>query len=156
MPLVYLSGPITGTSAREDIWRANVRRKLSPAFTFFDPSLQAADRRIGYLQSLSPAEDLERLRHGKFAADRNRHQVAKSDVLLCNFLHAKDRVSIGSVGEIHWANAFNIPIIIIREGQGNIHDHAILNAIASKLCSSLDDACSVLIGMFNKEKHISP
>jgi nucleoside 2-deoxyribosyltransferase len=150
MPLIYLSGPITGTSAREDTWRAIVRRKLSPAFTFFDPSLQSADRRIGYLKSLSPSGDLERLRHGKFTADRNRHQVAKSDVLLCNLLHTKDRVSIGSVGEIHWANAFNIPIIIIRERQGNIHDHAILNAIASELCFSLDDACSVLTGMFNK------
>ncbi|WP_155253320.1 hypothetical protein [Bradyrhizobium japonicum] len=157
MPLIYLSGPITGTSAREDGWRAAVRRKLPPAFTFFDPSIQSADRRIGYLQSLTPTQDLERLRHGKFTADRNRHQIAKSDVLLCNFLHAKDRVSIGSVGEIHWASAFNIPIIIIRERQGNIHDHAVLNALASELCFSLDDACSVLAGMFNKKakRHIS-
>ncbi|MFG3596492.1 hypothetical protein [Bradyrhizobium sp. RDI18] len=137
MPLIYLSGPITGTSAREDNWRVAARRKLSPAFAFFDPSLQSPDRRVGYLQSSTPSEDLERLRHGKFIADRNRHQLAKSDVLLCNFLHTKDRVSIGSVGEIHWANAFNIPIIIIRERQGNVHDHAILNAIASELCFNL-------------------
>jgi hypothetical protein len=157
MPLIYLSGPITGTSAPEDNWRAAVRRKLSPGFTFFDPSLQSADRSIGYLRSLTPADELGRLRHGKFTADRNRHQIAKSDALLCNLLHAKDRVSIGSVGEIHWANAFNVPIIIIRESRGNIHDHAILNAIASELCFSLDDACNVLIGMFNKgrKKRIS-
>lgn len=157
MPLIYLSGPITGTSAREDSWRATVQRKLPQSFTFFDPSLQSADRTIGYLQSLTPAEDLERFRHGKFAADRNRHQIAKSDVLLCNLLHTKDRVSIGSIGEIHWANAFNVPIIVIRERQGNIHDHAIVNAIASELCFTVDDACRVLVGMFNKgrKRHVS-
>ena len=150
MPLIYLSGPLTGTAVRDDNWRADVRRKLPPTFAFFDPSLQAADRGIGYQEKLTPLEDLERLRHGKFVVDRNRHYIAKSDALLCNFLQTKDRVSIGSVGEIHWANASNVPIIMVREQHGNIHDHAILNAIASKLCFSLDDACRVLAEMFNK------
>ncbi len=152
MPLIYLSGPITGTSADEDNWRAAARRKLSPGFTFFDPSLQSADRGVGYLRSLTPTEDLQRLRHGKFTADRNRHQIAKSDLLLCNLLEAKDLTSIGSVGEIHWANAFNVPIIIIRQRHGNIHDHAILNAIASELCFSLDDACRLVAGIFSNGK----
>lgn len=157
MPLIYLSGPITATSAREDNWRTAARRKLPPAFTFFDPSLQLADRSVGYLEPLTSAEDLERLRRGKFIADRNRHQMRKSDALLCNLLHAKDRVSIGSVGEIHWANAFGIPIIVVRQRHGNIHDHAILNAIASELCFSLDEACRLLVGMFDrgKKRHIS-
>jgi nucleoside 2-deoxyribosyltransferase len=156
MPLIYLSGPITGTSASDANWRNVVRRKLPANFTVFDPSLQSPDRSIRYLKALTPAEGLERLRHGKFISDRNRRQIQKSDALLCNLLHATTRVSIGAVGEIHWANAFGIPVILVREAEGNIHDHSIINALASELCSTLDDACKTLVGMFNnkKKKHV--
>jgi hypothetical protein len=101
---------------------------------------------------LSPVEDLDRLRHGKFIVDRNRHHISKSDALLCCLMGAGARASIGSVGEMHWANAFNIPIIVVRERAGNIHDHAILNALASELCFSIDEACRSLAGMFGVAK----
>jgi hypothetical protein len=152
MPTIYLSGPVTGTSAQADNWRADVRRRLPSSYRLFDPSKQGPDRTIGYLRSLSPAEDLDRLRHGKFIVDRNRHQIGKSDVLLSCLLGAGERVSIGSVGEMHWANAFNVPIIVVRERTGNVHDHAILNALASELCFSIDEACQVLLGMFGASK----
>jgi hypothetical protein len=151
MSTIYLSGPITGTSAQIDGWRAEVRRKLPASYKFIDPTKQKPDRAIGYLQSLSPAEDLDRLRHGKFIVDRNRHYIRKSDALLCCLLGTGDRVSIGSVGELHWANAFSVPIIIVRERAGNVH-HAILNALASELCFSIDEACQVLLGMFGAPK----
>jgi hypothetical protein len=152
MPAIYLSGPITGTTARADNWRAEVRRKLPSSYKFFDPTKQDPDRSVGYLRSLSSAEDLVRLRHGKFIADRNRHLIRRSDVLLCCLLGAGRRVSIGSVGEIHWANAFNVPIIVVRERTGNVHDHAILNALTSELCFSIDEACQILLGMFGVSK----
>jgi nucleoside 2-deoxyribosyltransferase len=129
-----------------------VQRRLPKTFTFFDPASHSADRSIAYLQSMTPRESFDRLRHGKFIADRNRHRISKSDALLCNLIGAKERVSIGSIGEIHWANAFAIPIIIIREHDGNVHDHSIVNALASELCFSIDDACCVLKGMFNQNK----
>ena len=60
MPAIYLSGPITGTTAQADNWRAQVRRKLPSSYKFFDPTKQDPDRTVGYLRSLSPTEDLER------------------------------------------------------------------------------------------------
>jgi nucleoside 2-deoxyribosyltransferase len=88
-----------------------------------------------------------RLRHGRFIVHRNKNLIRTCDVVLANFLGAKARVSIGSVGELHRADAFGKPIILVRDKHGNIHDHAMLNAIASEICPDLETACGVIAKM---------
>ncbi len=36
------------------------------------------------------------------------------------------KVSIGTVMEIAWAKAFQIPVIVIMEKEGNLHDHPMI------------------------------
>lgn len=141
---VYLTGPITGTQddAITD-WRAAVRFALAKKVEIIDPSTFPYDSSLAYQQTEPLAEEMRRLMHGRFVVDRNRHYVQSSDVVLANFLNST-RASIGSIGELFWANAYGIPIVIVREPEHNVHDHAMLNAIASITCHSIDDGCKAV------------
>jgi hypothetical protein len=86
--------------------------------------------------------------------DRNKHLIQSSDVVLANFLHA-ERASIGSIGELFWANAFRVPIIVVREPAGNVHDHAMVNAIASVVTHSLEDGCAAVMNMLRTGVRLS-
>jgi hypothetical protein len=115
---------------------------LSPDVEVYDPAAFTYNAALSYLDRESPSEALARLMHGRLVVDRNKHIIQSSDVVLANFLGA-GRASIGSIGELFWANAFRIPIVIIREA-GNVHDHAMLNAVASAIASSLEEGCEAV------------
>lgn len=141
---VYLSGPITGQSpAQVRDWR-DVMREKCQNIEFIDPAQAAIDTRNAYAKPESDKQALERLHHGRFVLDRNRTLIENSDLVFANFLNSESRVSIGSVGELFWANAFGKPIIIVRQKTGNIHNHAMLNALASRVCFSLEDGWNTL------------
>jgi nucleoside 2-deoxyribosyltransferase len=102
---------------------------------------------------------LERLKRGRVVIDRNKKLIAECDVVLANLLHSKS-ASIGSVGEIFWAYAFGKPIIIVREDHGNVHDHAMLNAMATVIVDTLQEGCAAvrdLIGapLISSSHHVS-
>jgi nucleoside 2-deoxyribosyltransferase len=137
---VYLSGPITGCSPAFFFdWRKHVARKLAAGISAIDPTRDAADTTLVSEKVLSDSERLANLLHGREILDRNRADLQRCDLLLVNLLGAP-RVSIGSVGEIFWANAFGKPVIVVREENLSIHDHAILNAIATCVFHDLEKA----------------
>src|SRR5690349_12635769 len=128
---VYLTGPITG--AADGVicsWRDAVRKKLSPEIELVDPASAPYDSSLAYQRPEKAPAAVKRLMHGRFVVDRNKHLIRSCDVVFANFIGA-ERASIGSVGELFWADAFGKPIVIVREKTGNVHDHAMLNAIAS-------------------------
>jgi nucleoside 2-deoxyribosyltransferase len=138
---IYLSGPITGH--RDEAiksWRSHAVRRLSPLGEVIDPSLAAYDSGVSFQKHESPPEALDRLKHGLFVVRRNRNLIRSCDVVLANYIGAGSKASIGSIGEIYWAEAFGKPVFIIRERFGNVHDHAMLNAIASRILYTLEDA----------------
>jgi nucleoside 2-deoxyribosyltransferase len=144
---VYLVGPITGQSTEQIAnWRSALH-KMCPQFEFIDPSSTNADRDNAYELQETSSEALRRLHHGRFIVDRNRALIRRSDVVLANFSTTPDRASIGSIGELFWANSFGKPIIIVRQKHKNIHDHAMLNAIASRVCYSLEESLDVLCAL---------
>jgi hypothetical protein len=67
--------------------------------------------------------------------------VMRCDAILVNFLGAT-KVSIGSVLEIAWADAWRKPIIIVMEKE-NIHSHAMIREMAGFITSSLDEAITI-------------
>jgi hypothetical protein len=141
---VYLAGPITGHPTEEvKNWRNFVREQVQVA-EFIDPALLPFDATDAYKARETASKALRRLNHGRLVLTRNRILIENSDIIFANFLGAKHRVSIGVVGELFWANSFNKPIIIIREKRSNIHDHAMLNAMASRICYSLEEGCELL------------
>lgn len=141
---IYLTGPITGHSSAEIAdWRAWAKASC-PQFDWVDPTSTVFDSSIAYHKKESPSEAIERLLHGKLVVDRNKLLIRNSDLVFANFLGLQANVSIGSVGELFLASAFGKPVIVVREAEGNIHDHAMVNAIASKICFTLDDGIAYL------------
>lgn len=151
---IYLSGPISGIS-RDDIagWRQRIAGMLPSHLDVYDPAASPYDAALAYEGAESPSTALGRLMHGRLVVDRNKHIILSSDVVLANFLHS-DHASIGSIGELFWANAFRIPIVIVREQSGNVHDHAMLNAIASVIASSLEEGCGAVLNILGTEARV--
>ncbi|MCR6672718.1 nucleoside 2-deoxyribosyltransferase [Devosia ginsengisoli] len=147
---IYLVGPITGQSTAGVLnWRERLKlampdqQFLDPASAPFDASLVTA------ASSQSVPQTLKRLQHGRFVIDRNKRLVRAADVVFANLLEAQDRISIGSVGELFWANAFGKPIVVVRNPVADPHDHAMLNAIASRICSTTEEGCDALRELAN-------
>src|ERR1039458_6967927 len=142
---IYLSGPITGHADNAiKSWRTLAVQQLSRFGEVVDPTLAPYDSEIACEKQESSPEALDRLRHGLFVVRRNRNLIRSSDAVLANFLGAGSKASIGSIGEIYWADAFGKPVIIVRESSGNVHDHAMLNAIASEVVFTLKDAVRLI------------
>ena len=146
---VYLSGPITGVSrTAASNWRKFVIDRLAQGIVAVDPMRDAVDDRVISEARLDDAARLQHLLHGKEILERNRADIARCDLLLANFLEA-ERVSIGSVGEIFWADGLRKHVIVVREQHGNPHDHGMINAIAFATYVSLNAAIgkiNVLLG----------
>jgi len=67
--------------------------------------------------------------------------ILRCDLVVANFIGAK-RVSIGSVGEIFWADAYRKPILLIMEDDAaeNPHFHLFILELASWRFASLAEA----------------
>ena len=142
---VYLSGPMTGhADSAIKPWRQVAADRLSQICEVIDPALSHYDSDPAFEKSEKPTQAIKRLRQGLYIVHRNRNLIRSSDMLLANLLHTGTKASIGSIGEIYWADAFGKPIIIVREQHGNVHDHAMLNAIASYICYTLDEAFAAI------------
>lgn len=123
---------------------------LPPGVNVYDPASSPYDAEFGSGARETPSAALARHMHGRLVVDRNKHIIQSSDVVLANFLDS-DRASIGSIGELFWANAFQIPIVIVREPSGNVHDHAMLNAIASVVATSLEEGCEAALNILGAD-----
>jgi nucleoside 2-deoxyribosyltransferase len=137
-PLVYLAGPITGSARYVDCdWQSHCRTKFLPEIEVLSPLRQPIEV-IDETGELNCEDRLRLMRHGRSIAARDRLDVMRCDLLIVNLLGAT-RVSIGSVGEIFWADAYRKPVIMVREEQ-NIHTHAMLDALVGWIYEDLDAA----------------
>lgn len=151
---VYLTGPVSGAqSDAMAAWRGKVKEILPETVQIVDPTASPVDQSLAYQRPENDTDRLARLMHGRLVIDRNKHLIQSSDVILANFL-GTHRASIGSIGELFWAHAFRVPIVIIREAAGNVHDHAMLNAIASVVTHSIDDACAAVTNMLRTSTRV--
>jgi hypothetical protein len=142
---VYLSGPITGHTKRAiRAWRSLCTRRLSGIAKVIDPARYDIDPEVAFLCDSTPARELSRLQLGRNLIARNKILIESCNLVLANVLGARERVSIGTVAEIFTAVTLGKPVIVIREAHGNVHDHAMLNAVVSRLCYSLDEGISAV------------
>jgi nucleoside 2-deoxyribosyltransferase len=138
---IYLSGPITGHTKRAiRAWRTLCARHLSGIAKVIDPTSYIFDSEVAFVCESSPAKELNRLQLGRNIVGRNKVMIESCNLVLANVLGAGERASIGTVAEIFTAATLGKPIIIIREAHGNVHDHAMVNAVVSRVCHTLEDA----------------
>jgi nucleoside 2-deoxyribosyltransferase len=144
MPRVYLAGPITGTSYDECTgWRDKVSAALFGAgIKCYSPM-----RAKGYLRTRAAMPDADTdvnpMSSQQGILTRDRYDVANCDLLLVNLLGA-DRVSIGTMCELGWADAYRKPVVLVMESEGNVHDHGFVRGIAGFRVTTLDEAVNLI------------
>lgn len=144
---VYLAGPITGLSYQGATdWRHHVRDLLDPIGIRTYSPMRAKE----YLATIGCISGTgEEYRHfgclslPRGVMTRDRFDATRCDVLLVNLLGA-ERVSIGTVMEIAWADAHRTPIVCAMEQSGNPHEHMMVQEAIGFRVDSLSDAVDVI------------
>ena len=134
---LFLAGPLTGISHGDALdWRKYVESKLPSDVIAF--SALRGKEYVAKEAVLKDSYPEHLLSTPQGTITRDRYDVSRCDALLVNFLKA-DRVSIGTIMEMAWADAWRIPIILAME-KGNIHDHAFVRQVAGFIAGDLDEA----------------
>lgn len=138
-PSVYVAGPITGLTYEGSVnWREIVVRELERDFiTVYSPMRNLSF--LAHMQQMPDAYEASYLSAAKGIVAQDRFDVIRADMVYANLLGA-ERVSIGTTIEMAWANAFNKPILVSMEPEGNPHDHAFIKEIAGWVVPSIEEA----------------
>ena len=121
---VYLAGPIAGSGYDEvNDWRIKASIDLSPIKTL-NPMrgkefLKGEKEDVHNYERTTVIENA--LGSSKGITARDRFDVMNCDLVLMNLVGAK-KITIGSMIEIGWADAFRKPIVLVID-EGNIHIH---------------------------------
>jgi len=125
---VYLAGAITGQSeGSAKGWREAVTERLKDVgITGYSPM-----RGTAYVSGTQGLTEKEKTKFFGQNIDsivginvRDYNDCKTSDAILVNLLPAT-KVSIGTVMEIAWARAFQIPVVIVMNEE-NVHRHGML------------------------------
>jgi nucleoside 2-deoxyribosyltransferase len=152
---VYLAGPIDGLTYGEATrWRNKFRDDLSyHGIKAVDPM-----RSQTYLAEIegpltsckiaaSVAENKSTLTASHITA-ADKFDCTNCSFIIVNVLGAK-KVSIGTMIEVGWANANNIPIILVIEEEGNVHEHPILDECSGFRVDDLEKAKELIIELLS-------
>ncbi len=142
---VYLAGPITSlTFGKATGWREYVKTKLAAFGIVCYSPMRGKDflmKRVGGAKVLGQTYDSP-LATQKGIVTRDRFDVMNCDVVLFNLLGA-DKVSIGTVVEFGWCDAFRKVAVVVMETE-NIHQHAFLKEIAGYIVDNMDEALEIV------------
>lgn len=143
--LVYLAGPISGTTYLEsNDWRKYVANNVPEFIEVISPL-----RSKSYLGNLSGEGDGKKIAdyysdYSRFPLSskrgimmRDSFDVRRADAILVNLLDAQ-KISIGTVMEIAWAWDHQKPIVCICQ-PGHIHTHSMLDEAISLTAENLDE-----------------
>lgn len=148
---VYLAGPISGLDHGECTeWRQHVIDTLPEGIEGLSPM-----RSKKYLQNagvLDGAYDNWPLSTQRGIYARDRFDCTRADAVLVNMLGAK-KVSIGTVMEIAWAADNNIPLVLVMEESGNLHDHIMIREACPFTVDDLDEAVHILGALLLSSSH---
>ncbi|MDQ5949396.1 MAG: hypothetical protein QG589_522 [Patescibacteria group bacterium] len=144
--LLYCAGPILGTSYKEcTSWREYVANQLPLHITAVSP--MRGKKYLENEKSISHSYEEYPLSSKKGITCRDRMDVMRCDMIIVNFLGTK-KVSIGTVMEIAWADAWRKPIIVVME-KDNIHQHTILQEVTGFIVSDLDEAIKIVVSVLS-------
>ena len=144
--LLYCAGAITGISyAGSTDWREYVSQKLPPFITAVSP--MRGKKYLSQEKNVKASYEDIPLSSQKGIMTRDRMDVMRCDMILVNLL-GTEKVSIGSVMEVAWADAFRKPIILVME-KDNLHSHPMLREAAGFIVSDLDEAITIAIAVLS-------
>ena len=146
MKTVYLAGPIAGLDyLGATNWRDYAEIELARhAIKGLSP-MRAKEYLAEFTNFSATCEgyaDLSPMSGPRGIMTRDRFDATRCDVLLVNFLGA-EKISVGTVMEVAWADLRRTPIVCVME-PGNIHEHAMLNEAIGFRTSTLDDGLHIV------------
>ena len=143
---VYLAGPIASQDlAGATEWRHEAQQRLADLDIRGYSPLRSKEHLIpqsGRIGSSVVDYKDDPLTSQSGITIRDRYDVMSSDVMIANLLGATEKL-VGTAVEFGWADAFNIPVIMVIEPEGSILEHPILNHIAGFRVSTVEEACLV-------------
>lgn len=143
---VYLSGPITGlTYGNCTDWRDYAEGFLSSREIKGISPMRGKDylAGTGIITDGQPEVLANAMSQDQAIVTRDRWDTRRCDFMLCNLLGAKS-VSIGTVVEIGWADAFRVPVVLVMEKTGNIHEHAFVRQLTGYRVETLDEGLHLI------------
>lgn len=139
---IYMAGPISGLSFEECYeWRQVCQKALQPHIQAINPL-----RAKSYLWDSKKIEDCYQeslLSTQRGITSRDHFDCKRADMLLVNVMGAKT-VSIGTCMEVAWAKAYNKPVVLIMEDEGNLHDHCMIRECCDFRVNNLTDAIEIV------------
>ncbi len=142
-PSVYLAGPISGQTLDGcNDWREWVMQKLGPEIVGLNP-LRSKKARLSGVGQISDHYDDEPLTRLPGIVGRDRFDVMRADMVLVNVLQAQ-RISLGTVMEVAWADLLRKPVVLVMEPQGNPHEHGMFTQVVSWRVETLEEAVRVV------------
>jgi len=149
MKRIYLAGPISGLDYKGATdWRNEAQYRLAQSDILGLSPMRAKEflKDKGIIGS-GDMGDEHGLSHPRGFVTRDRMDVATCDAVLMNLLGAT-RVSIGTMVEIGWADAYRKPVILIME-QNNPHEHGFVRQLTHYHVTTLDAGLDIAEALFN-------
>ena len=144
MNYVYLCGQITG--ATYDEARYGWRAKVTDHLHLF-PNIQCLSPMRAKVKCGSDAESLSHMGDAdsimscpRGITTRDRWDVRRSSLIFANL--DMDKISVGSMIEFGWADAWRIPIIAVMP-EGNMHEHGIVNELIGFRVQTIEEGMEV-------------
>ena len=148
MKTVYLAGPISGLIYAE---ATEWLDKAKTIFAEYDIHAKSPMRDKSHLAKetiLTPhGYEVKPMSSQKGIITRDRNDVRTSDIVLMNLLNTTS-VSIGSMVEIGWADAYRIPIVTVLN-TSNPHDHAFIHGLSGFVVPTMEEAIEIVISLLD-------
>lgn len=145
---VYLCGPITGLTYEQ---ATEERNRVAEIFEDHDIEAKTPMRGKIYIlddQELKAKGYEEVSRTDKAIVGRDRNDVRTSSVVLAD-LRGATRVSIGSMVEFGWADAYRVPIVTVMDQEGNPHDHGFVHQLSVYVVHDIHEAIELTLLLVN-------
>jgi hypothetical protein len=147
MKTVYLAGAITDCDNGEaNDWRRNLTHRLS-TLNIAGISPLRCEPLMGERYTLTNQDP--RFGTARAIASKNFLDVQTCDLTLCYMpkIINERRLSIGTIIELAWAHSMRKPTILVSD-YDFVTSHPVVQANASWILDSMDDAMDVIAGVF--------
>jgi len=141
-PCIYLAGPITGlTFDGCTEWRDQFTELMGDDYRCLSP-MRAKDFLQNQKSLAAQGYSEFTLSTQKAINTRDHFDCTRANLIVMNMLGAKI-VSIGTCIEVGWAFQARVPILLIMEKEGNIHDHAMLRECIGWQVETIEEAATI-------------
>ena len=139
---VYLAGAIKGlTYKRGNDWREYAIRELARDGIIGVSPLRAKDF-LDEVGILNEEYDEHPLTAQKGTITRDRFDVKSCNIMLANLL-GLEKITLGTMIEYGWADAYRKPIITVMEKEGNIHEHYFIRELTGFRVETLEEGLTI-------------